>query len=81
MVWLTGTVVRRTGIYSVTHRAHRPTHQGAIQEGEVFPVCRTCGNAVDFEFISPLTESDEIEHIGYDCDFMESVLGQMTKSA
>ena len=81
MVWLTGTVVRRTGIYTVTHRAHRPTHQAALQQGEMFPVCRTCESAVEFAFVSPLTEADEIEHIGYDRDFMQSVLGQVPESA
>jgi hypothetical protein len=81
MVCLTGAVVRRTGVYSVTHRAHRPAHKVGIQQGEVFPVCNTCGTAGAFEFIEPLTESSEIEHIGYDRDFMESGLGQMPKSA
>lgn len=53
MVWLTGAIVRRTGVYSVTHRAHRPTHQVVIQQGEVFPVCRTCGVAVELNLSSP----------------------------
>lgn len=81
MVWLTGASVRRTGIYSVTHRAHRPTHQAVMQQGDIFPVCCTCGKAVEFEFVASPTESDEIEHIGYDRDFMESVLGQIPTSA
>jgi hypothetical protein len=73
--------VRRTGVYNVTHRKHRPTHKAVLQQGEMFPVCRTCGAAVEFEFLQPLIESDEIEHIGYDPDFMESVLGEMRKCA
>ena len=81
MVWLTGAVVKRTGIYSVTHRAHRPPHQAILQQAEIFPVCRTCGSAVEFEFVSPLAEADGIEHIGYDRDFMDSVLGQIPQSA
>jgi len=60
---LAGTGVRRTGIYHVTHQAHRPTHQAILQRGDIFPVCRTCAVAVKFEFVQPLTESDEIEHI------------------
>jgi len=36
---------------------------------------------VKFEFVQPLTESDEIEHIGYDLDFMQSVLAQIPQSA
>jgi hypothetical protein len=78
---LAGTGVRRTGIYHVTHQAHRPTHQAILQRGDIFPVCRTCGVAVKFDFVQPLTESDEIEHIGYDLDFMHSVLAQIPQSA
>ena len=78
---LAGADVKRTGVYSVTHRAHRPTHQAILQQGDIFPVCRTCGVAVEFDFVQPLTESDEIEHIGYDPDFTQSVLGQMPRSA
>jgi hypothetical protein len=78
---LAGADVRRTGLYSVTHRAHRPTHQAILQQGDVFPVCRTCGVAVEFDFVQPLTESDEIEHIGYDLDFTQSVLAPMPESA
>ena len=78
---LAGADVRRTGVYSVTHRAHRPTHQAILQQGDIFPVCGTCGVAVEFDFVQPLTESDDIEHIGYDPDFMESVLQTVTMSA
>jgi hypothetical protein len=78
---LAGADVRRTGVYSVTHREHRPTHQAILQQGNIFPVCRTCGTAVEFDFVQPLTESDDIEHIGYDPDFMESVLQTVTMSA
>lgn len=78
---LAGADVKSTGVYSVTHRAHRPTHQAILQQGDIFPVCRTCGMVVAFDFVQPLTESDEIEHIGYDPDFTQSVLGQMPKSA
>jgi hypothetical protein len=78
---LAGADVKRPGIYSVTHRAHRPTHEAILQQGDIFPVCRTCGVAVEFDFVQSLTESDEIEHIGYDPDFTQSVLGRMPKSA
>jgi hypothetical protein len=81
MVWLGGAVVRRAGVYSVTHRAHRPSHQAVLQQGDIFPVCRTCGVAVEFEFVQPLTESDDVEHIGYDPDFTHSVLRATATSA
>jgi len=78
---LAGADVRRTGVYSVSHRAHRPTHQAILQQGDIFPVCRTCGVRVEFDFVQSRTESDEIEHIGYDPDFTQSVLGRMPKPA
>jgi hypothetical protein len=49
-------------------------HKAILQIGDAFPACRICGTAVRFDFAQLLTESDEIEHIGYDLDFIESVL-------
>jgi hypothetical protein len=70
-----GEKVGRAGVYCVVHKGHRPSHVSILQEGESFPTCRVCGNAVRFEFSQPLAESEEVEHIGYDRDFMDSVLG------
>jgi transposase InsO family protein len=41
---------------------------------------RRCGTAVGFEWVEPLTESDEIEHIGYDPDFMDAVRQRVAKA-
>ena len=73
--------VRRAGVYSVMHRLHRQAHRAILQEGDIFPSCRICGMAVRFVFVQPLTESDEIEHIGYDLDFIDSVLQPVANSA
>lgn len=70
----------RAGIYNVLHLGHRPVHKAILQEAESFPECRRCGTAVAFEFVEPVTESDAIEHIGYDCDFMDSVLQKFAKA-
>lgn len=70
-----GDKVTRPGVYRVLHKGHRPSHLSILQQGETFPACRICAAAVRFEFAQPLNESDEIEHIGYDRDFMEAVLG------
>jgi hypothetical protein len=70
-----GEKVGRAGVYCVIHKGHRPSHASILQQGEVFPVCRVCGSAVRFDFTQPLAESDEVEHIGYDRDFMDAVLG------
>jgi hypothetical protein len=71
----TGEKVGRAAVYRVVHKGHRQSHLSILQPGEVFPLCRVCGNAVRFEFKQPLDESEEVEHIGYDRDFMDAVLG------
>ena len=71
---MTGTKAKRAGVYTVLHLGHRTSHKAILQQGESFPECRRCGTAVVFEFLEPVTESEEIEHIGYDSDFMDSVL-------
>jgi hypothetical protein len=75
-----GEKVGRSGVYRVIHKSHRPAHHSILQHGEVFPTCRVCGGAVRFEFAQRLNESDEAEHIGYDRDFMDAVLGVATAS-
>jgi hypothetical protein len=74
------TKVRHGGVYNVLHLGHRPPHKSILQYGEKFPECRRCGTAVVFEFVAVLTESDEIEHVGYDRDFMDAVLGPLVKA-
>ena len=70
-----GEKVARAGVYRVTHKSHRQNQLSILQAGEAFPKCRICGVSVRFEFIQPLSESEEVEHIGYDRDFMDAVLG------
>lgn len=70
-----GEKVGRSGVYRVIHKSHRSAHYSILQQSEVFPTCRVCGGAVRFEFAQRLNESDELEHIGYDRDFMDAVLG------
>ena len=69
-----GEKVGRAGVYRVIHKGHRPPHLSILQQGEISPRCRICGDAVRFEFAQPLSESDEVEHIGYDRDFLDAVL-------
>ncbi len=70
-----GKKVGRAGVYRVVHERHRPAHLSILQSGESFPPCRTCGDGVRFEFVQALSESEEVEHVGYDRDFMDAVLG------
>jgi hypothetical protein len=75
-----GNKSQRVGVYNVVHFGHRQSHKAILQGGESFPECRRCGSAVAFEFVEPLTERDDVEHIGYDPDFMESVLRTFAKA-
>jgi hypothetical protein len=74
-----GEQVRQTGLYRVSHRQHRPAHAAILWQGETFPHCRICGEAVSFQFLQPAPESNEFEHVGYDGDFLDSVLGGWEK--
>ena len=75
-----GARVKRAGVYRMLHLGHRPPHNAILQEDEAFPECRRCGTAVVFEFLEPVIESEEIEHIGYDPDFMDSILRTFAKA-
>lgn len=44
----TGGVVPASGIYSVTHAAHRLFAEVAMFKGEAFPKCARCSDAVIF---------------------------------
>lgn len=70
-----GAVCKRSGVHRVIHDQHRAPHQAIVQQGEVFPTCRGCGPQVRFEFLRPLEAAGEVEHIGYDWDFVESLWG------
>jgi hypothetical protein len=52
-----------TGIYRVTHAEHRAPHRAIVLRGEVFPLCRTCKDAVTF------TVAHQASHITHDFDF------------
>jgi len=68
----TGSPVFRTGVYRVTHHGHRQPHEATLREGETFPRCSVCGDAVMFEFVEPLGKMQP-EHIGYDSNFVPLV--------
>jgi hypothetical protein len=71
-----GERVTSAGVYKVIHQSHRPSHRAILQKGEVFPACRVCGDAPQFDLVESAVESATVEHIGYDPDFMEAVLGR-----
>ena len=54
----TGTIVPQSGIYAVTHAAHRLPRQVALFKGERFPGCSKCRDLVAFELIRPVPALD-----------------------
>lgn len=77
---IAGAKVNRAGIYNVLHLGHRLPHKAILQERDSFPYRCRCGTAVAFEWVEPVTESEEVEHIGYDPDFMDSILRTFAKA-
>ena len=54
----TGDLVTASGIYRVHHQAHRVPHEVTLLEGQKFPRCQKCEEAVAFE---PLRVSPDHE--------------------
>lgn len=73
--WAAGALCGRSGVHTVTHHHHRPAHRAVVHQGEMFPTCRSCGTLVSFQFLLPLEAAGNVEHIGYDRDFVESLWG------
>ncbi|MGH9521692.1 MAG: hypothetical protein ACRD3E_04080 [Terriglobales bacterium] len=40
-----------TGVYRAVHLRHRMPHEITVLEGEIFPLCKRCGEHVRFELI------------------------------
>lgn len=46
-----GQAVPCSGVYRISHVAHRGEHEGVLLEGEVFPRCAVCGEEVRFQLV------------------------------
>jgi hypothetical protein len=62
-VFRPGEVAPESGVYKVTHQRHRETHLATLFQGERFPPCVRCGEAVKFALLRPA------RLIGEDTDF------------
>ena len=51
----TGAVIPASGIYQVTHSAHRLPHEVTLLRGEIFPKCQKCADAVTFKLARELS--------------------------
>ena len=55
-----GDVVHCSGIYKVHHMHHRLDHSVTILKDERFPVCRRCGEQVQFTLERTVSESNAV---------------------
>jgi hypothetical protein len=51
----TGMVIPASGIYGVTHSAHRLPDEVTLLWGETFPRCQKCAGAATFKLIRELS--------------------------
>jgi hypothetical protein len=52
----TGEPIPESGIYRVIHKTHRVPHEVTLFNGQTFPRCSKCKDAVHFELIHAATE-------------------------
>jgi len=52
--YLTGEPIPASGVYSVSHSAHRLPHEVTLLRGQCFPRCEKCGELVRFELVRVL---------------------------
>ena len=53
-----GEAVPTSGIYRVRHAEHRLPHEVTVLSGQVFPPCAKCKNAVAFQLLRVIKDSD-----------------------
>ena len=46
-----GDTCTQSGIYQVTHLAHRAPHKLSVKKGDIFPRCNGCGDSVRFRLL------------------------------
>jgi len=55
-----GDTCTQSGVYLVTHLAHRAPHKLAVKKGDVFPRCNGCADAVRFHLIKQSGSDEKI---------------------
>jgi hypothetical protein len=55
-----GQRVPESGIYRVEHGPHRLMHSATLVANNRFPLCRTCGRAVRFYLVRPVSTSQVV---------------------
>jgi thymidylate kinase len=54
-VYKSGDEAPESGVYTVIHDRHRPSHVATVFKGERFPACAQCGSLVRFALVRPAT--------------------------
>jgi len=55
-----GELVPKSGVYRVTHDAHRLMHEATLLAEDRFPLCRQCKHAVRFELLRPVKDPNKM---------------------
>jgi hypothetical protein len=66
-----GDIAPHTGFYRVYHLVHRVAHEVVVREGDTFPTCKHCGDAVRFEPIFGATPEAVQSPLAVDSDFRQ----------
>jgi hypothetical protein len=53
LLFRTGETIKESGIYRVYHNQHRLPHEVTLLQGQQFPRCAKCDDAVMFELVQP----------------------------
>jgi hypothetical protein len=56
-----GDLCTQSGIYWVTHVAHRAPHKLVIEKGDTFPQCNGCTDAVRFHLLQQSGNDEKIK--------------------
>jgi hypothetical protein len=67
--YVPGDVVPATGMYLVYHQGHRLHHEVLVFAGQIFPVCRKCGDAVRFVQTLAISSPEVLHPLAADSDF------------
>jgi len=58
--YLTGEPIPASGVYSVSHSAHRLPYEVTLLHGQCFPRCEKCGELVRFELVRVLSSISSV---------------------
>ena len=74
-----GQAIPSSGIYTVTHKGHRQSHEVTLLKGDIFPRCARCGDRVQFELVkaAPHIEAHPFTIHLYEIPDLDAVAGSL----